>query len=149
LLSIVLLLTLNLCDGFKRGEKGKYKEEAKKMQPNEPRAPLEEMSVQVTFRPEECSFKSKSGDTLSMHYTGFLPDGKVFDSSLSRGTPFDFQLGTGQVIPGWDRGLQGMCVGEKRKLTIPPHFAYGEQGYPPVIPPSATLIFDVELLEIK
>ena len=84
-----------------------------------------------------------------MHYTGTLEDGTKFDSSLDRDSPFVFTLGQGQVIKGWDRGLVGMCVGEKRRLKIPPHLAYGERGAPPTIPPNARLIFTVELLEIK
>lgn len=77
-----------------------------------------------------------------------LKDGDVFDSSLERG-PFEFQLGVGNVIPGWEMGLQGMCIGEKRKLVVPPELGYGVDGYPPVIPPSATLVFDVELVGLK
>ncbi len=90
----------------------------------------------------------KSGDMVSMHYTGWLTNGKKFDSSLEYGAPFDFTLGIGEVIPGWDMGIEGMLVGGKRKLTIPSKLAYGEFGAGP-IPPSATLIFDVELLDIK
>ncbi|CAO3619584.1 unnamed protein product [Mucor hiemalis] len=99
---------------------------------------------------EECTVRSNNGDTLSMHYTGTLFDtGVKFDSSLDRKEPFVFQLGQGRVIQGWDKGLLNMCVGEKRKLTIPPHLGYGDQGAGGVIPPKATLVFEVELLEIK
>lgn len=96
----------------------------------------------------ECeeSRRTKSGDTVQMHYTGTLDDGTKFDSSLDRGQPFSFQLGVGQVIKGWDEGLVGMCQGDKRKLTIPPHMAYGDNGAGDVIPPGATLHFDVELI---
>lgn len=90
----------------------------------------------------------KSGDTVSIHYTGTLTDGTKFDSSVDRGAPFETQIGTGAVIEGWDKGVVGMKVGGKRKLTIPPHMGYGEQGMGQ-IPPNSTLIFDVELLEIK
>jgi FKBP-type peptidyl-prolyl cis-trans isomerase len=88
------------------------------------------------------------GDTLSVHYTGWLEDGTQFDSSVDRGTPFEFILGEGNVIAGWDEGLVGIQEGGKRKLIIPPDLAYGASGSGP-IPPNATLTFEVELLEIK
>lgn len=91
----------------------------------------------------------KSGDTILMHYTGTLENGQKFDSSVDRGQPFETQIGVGQVIKGWDQGVIGMKVGGKRKLTIPSNLAYGEQGIPGAIPGNATLIFELELLEIK
>jgi FKBP-type peptidyl-prolyl cis-trans isomerase len=90
----------------------------------------------------------KRGDTVNVHYTGWLEDGTKFDSSVDRDEPFSFVLGTGQVIQGWDQGVAKMRVGDKVRLTIPPELAYGERGYPGAIPPSATLIFEVELLSI-
>ncbi len=85
---------------------------------------------------------------ITVHYTGWLTDGKKFDSSVDRGQPFSFTLGAGQVIAGWDQGFAGMKVGGKRKLTIPSHMGYGAHGAGGVIPPNATLVFEVELLSV-
>merc|ERR1711934_690614 len=115
-----------------------------------------ELKSETTFKPEGCDTarKTKAGDQLSMHYTGTIDEssvtgekGKQFDSSVGRG-PFDFALGQGQVIKGWDQGLLDMCVGEKRELTIPPHLGYGESGAGGDIPGGATLHFEVECLTI-
>ena len=92
---------------------------------------------------------ANAGQKVSVHYTGWTTDGKKFDSSKDRGQAFIFSLGRGEVIRGWDEGVAGMKVGGKRKLTIPYELAYGEKGRPPVIPPKATLIFDIELLKVK
>jgi FKBP-type peptidyl-prolyl cis-trans isomerase len=96
----------------------------------------------------DCSYRSQKGDQISVHYTGSLEDGTVFDSSLGRHQPITFTLGVGQVIKGWDEGLLEMCIGEKRKLIIPSELAYGKRGAGGVIPPDATLIFETELVDI-
>jgi FKBP-type peptidyl-prolyl cis-trans isomerase len=93
--------------------------------------------------------QAAAGKTVSVHYTGKFQDGKVFDSSVSRGDPLTFRLGVGQVIKGWDEGIALMKVGGKAQLTIPPELAYGERGASGVIPPNATLVFDVELVAVK
>jgi FKBP-type peptidyl-prolyl cis-trans isomerase len=90
----------------------------------------------------------KQGDTVTVHYTGWLMDGRKFDSSVDRNEPFVFVLGEGQVIAGWDQGVATMRVGDKLKLTIPPGLAYGREGYPGAIPPDSTLVFEVELLAV-
>jgi peptidylprolyl isomerase len=93
--------------------------------------------------------EASPGATAVVHYTGWLEDGTKFDSSLDRDSPLSFAIGAGEVIPGWDEGVASMRVGGKRELTIPPHLAYGTGGYADVIPPNATLIFEVELLEMR
>ena len=93
--------------------------------------------------------EAASGQTVSVHYRGTLENGKQFDASYDRGTPFTFPLGAGRVIKGWDEGVVGMKVGGKRKLVIPPDLAYGSRGAGGVIPPNATLVFEVELLDAK
>ncbi len=108
-----------------------------------------QLEARVTFQPSNCRRRSRKGDKLSMHYVGRLQDsGRKFDSSRDRDRPFDFTLGVGQVIRGWDEGVSGMCVGETRRLVVPPGMAYGEDGVGDVIPPCATLVFEVELLDI-
>ncbi len=92
---------------------------------------------------------AQTGQHVKVDYTGWLTNGKKFDSSVGTGHPFDFMLGAGQVIKGWDEGVAGMKVGGKRQLHIPPDLAYGAKGYPGAIPPNATLIFDVQLVDVK
>ncbi len=92
---------------------------------------------------------AQTGQRVKVDYTGWLTNGKKFDSSVGSGKPFEFKLGAGEVIKGWDEGVAGMKVGGKRQLKIPPDLAYGASGYPPVIPPNSTLIFDVTLRGVE
>jgi FKBP-type peptidyl-prolyl cis-trans isomerase len=92
---------------------------------------------------------AKEGSHVRVHYTGWLTTGKKFDSSVDAGKPFDFTIGNGEVIKGWEEGVAGMKVGGKRQLRIPPELAYGAEGSPPTIPPNATLIFDIQLLGVQ
>ncbi|HEX6668688.1 MAG TPA: FKBP-type peptidyl-prolyl cis-trans isomerase [Gemmatimonadales bacterium] len=105
---------------------------------------LQYQDVTVGSGPE-----AREGQVAVVHYTGWLTDGTKFDSSRDRNAPFSFPLGAGQVIRGWDEGVAGMKVGGRRKLLIPASLGYGDMGAPPVIPPGATLVFDVELLDLK
>jgi FKBP-type peptidyl-prolyl cis-trans isomerase len=93
--------------------------------------------------------EAKPGHKVKVDYTGWLTNGKKFDSSVGTGRPFEFMLGAGQVIKGWDEGVAGMKVGGKRQLRIPPELAYGAKGYPGAIPPNSTLVFDVQLVDVK
>jgi FKBP-type peptidyl-prolyl cis-trans isomerase FkpA len=107
------------------------------------------MSLQVDDMKVGTGVEAVSGKTVTVHYVGTLTNGSKFDSSRDRGQGFTFRLGAGQVIQGWDKGVAGMKVGGLRKLTIPPDMAYGARGFPPVIPPHSTLVFEVELLDVK
>ncbi|KAI8107339.1 hypothetical protein M9434_001981 [Picochlorum sp. BPE23] len=93
--------------------------------------------------------KPKVGDLVHVHYTGKFTDGRKFDSSHDRGQPLEFRVGKGMVIRGWDEGVLTMSLGEKAVITCQPEYAYGAQGFPPVIPPNSVLVFDVELVDIK
>ena len=105
--------------------------------------------LQYTVDRPGTGAQPKAGQTVAVHYTGWLPDGTKFDSSRDRGAPIEFPLGQGRVIPGWDEGIAMMKVGEKRTLVIPPNLAYGARGAGGVIPPNATLVFKVELMDAR
>ena len=107
-----------------------------------------ENELKITINQNGSGDSAETGMSVSVHYTGKLEDGTVFDSSIPRGQPFTFTLGAGQVIKGWDLGVEGMKLGEKRSLVIPPNLGYGIRGAGATIPPNATLIFDIELLEV-
>jgi FKBP-type peptidyl-prolyl cis-trans isomerase FkpA len=123
--------------------KGDHPQAKPEAPPPDPNAKLEIVEV----APGKGTEVAKAGDRVAVHYTGKLPDGKQFDSSIGR-TPIQFELGAGRVIKGWDQGIAGMKVGQKRKLIIPPALGYGAAGAGPDIPPNATLHFDVELVSI-
>ena len=110
---------------------------------------MEDQGLKIEVLQDGTGEEAKNGDNVSVHYVGTLEDGTKFDSSIDRGEPFSFDLGASRVIKGWDLGILGMKIGEKRKLTIPSDLAYGNDGIPNVIPPQATLIFEVELLNIN
>ncbi|OAD80442.1 hypothetical protein PHYBLDRAFT_17816 [Phycomyces blakesleeanus NRRL 1555(-)] len=108
-----------------------------------------QIGIKKKIPEEQCTIRSRDGDSLSMHYTGTLFEtGDKFDSSVDRNQPLEFTLGTGRVIKGWDLGLKNMCIGEKRRLVIPPHLGYGANGMGSAIPGGSTLVFDVELVDI-
>jgi FKBP-type peptidyl-prolyl cis-trans isomerase len=107
------------------------------------------MSLQVDDMKVGTGDEATAGKTVVVHYVGTLTNGSKFDSSRDRNEGFSFRLGAGQVIQGWDKGVAGMKVGGLRKLTIPPEMGYGSRGFPPVIPPNSTLVFEVELLSVK
>ncbi|KZT10778.1 uncharacterized protein LAESUDRAFT_643547 [Laetiporus sulphureus 93-53] len=111
--------------------------------------PPTELEINTTYLPEDCKVKAQNGDVLNVHYTGKLfSNGKKFDSSFDRNKPFQVTLGRGQVIKGWEQGLQGMCVNEKRTLSIPSDLAYGKRAMGSAIPANSALVFDVELVSL-
>jgi len=107
------------------------------------------MGVQIEEIRQGTGAEARSGNKVTVHYVSTLTNGKKFDSSRDRGKGFEFELGAGEVIAGWDQGVAGMKVGQVRKLTISPDLAYGAGGFPPVIPPNSTLVFEVELLDVR
>ncbi|XP_076340186.1 peptidyl-prolyl cis-trans isomerase Fkbp12 [Tachypleus tridentatus] len=108
------------------------------------------MGVEIeTIKPGDGQTFPKVGQTVVVHYTGTLSSGEKFDSSRDRGQPFKFKIGKGEVIKGWDHGVAQMSVGQRAKLMCSPDYAYGEIGHPGIIPPNATLTFDVELLRLE
>ena len=141
-------------DSSTGGVQMKHKDEIINSLPQMPmetsKPPQGKLQIGVKKRVEDCELQASKGDSLHMHYRGYLKDGgSEFDNSYKRGQPLIFTLGTGQVIKGWDQGLLGICAGEKRKLIIPPHLAYGEMGSPPTIPPDSTLVFEVEAVKVE
>ncbi|HRE04245.1 MAG TPA: FKBP-type peptidyl-prolyl cis-trans isomerase [Opitutaceae bacterium] len=105
--------------------------------------------LQIEHLVQGTGRRPRKGELVTVHYTGKFLDGQTFDSSVDRNEPFSFVLGGGQVIAGWDLGVATLREGDKVKLTLPPHLAYGAEGYPGAIPPNATLIFDIELLRVE
>lgn len=144
--SLVLLLVLTACFTFAQG--GNPDNSAPPKVTGKPKTMLG--GLEYWDLKEGTGATAKNGQTVTVHYTGWLTNGKKFDSSVDRGQPFTVRpLGTAPVIKGWNEGIVGMKVGGKRQLRIPPELAYGARGYPGVIPPNATLIFDVELLSVQ
>jgi FKBP-type peptidyl-prolyl cis-trans isomerase FkpA len=137
---LVLGISVALLAGVRADDKDKDKKENKVV--------TTKSGLKYEDLKEGSGDAAKSGDQVEVHYTGWLKDGTKFDSSKDRGKPFNFELGAGKVIKGWDEGVAGMKVGGKRKLTIPSELGYGKRGYPPVIPANAELTFEVELLKI-
>lgn len=115
---------------------------------SKPAIPSDKLDIEI-ISPGDGKTFPQPGDLLTVHYTGTLTNGKKFDSSVDRNKPFQFRIGQGMVIQGWDQGFAKLSLGEKARLTVPPLMAYGNRGFPGLIPPMSTLIFDVELLKIN
>ncbi|XP_063149764.1 peptidyl-prolyl cis-trans isomerase FKBP11 [Candoia aspera] len=140
----VFLLLLLGC-----GTRGREQQEEEEEQASKTETPLQALQIEtLVASPEGCTERSATGDTLEIHYTGTLEDGRIIDTSLSR-DPLQVELGKRQVIPGLEQSLLDMCVGEKRRVIIPPHLAYGKRGSPPAIPADAVLQFEVELIRLS
>lgn len=133
---------------FPEEEKAESSPQTKDNQPKQEAPMAKELKIEV-IQEGSGDRVTKPGDTISVHYVGTLTDGTKFDSSVDRGEPFEFTVGSGQVIRGWDEGLLGMKVGEKRRLTIPSEMGYGSRGAGALIPPNSTLVFETELMGIK
>lgn len=146
ILGVATIIVLGIA-GFVLSLNETPEEENNQITQQEQTMPTNELKIEDTLIGE--GEEAVAGKLISVHYTGTLEDGTKFDSSLDRGTPFEFTLGAGQVIQGWEQGFSGMKVGGKRKLTIPSDLAYGQAGVPGAIPPNATLLFDVELLNVS
>ena len=144
ILSLSALVGCNKCSDPKTATEGKTE-----APPTETTPPVEATELKIEEVQAGSGEEAVEGKEVTVHYTGKLTDGKQFDSSVDRNEPFKFRLGAGMVIPGWEQGIKGMKVGGKRKLTIPPQLGYGERGAGGVIPPNATLVFDVELLGVQ
>lgn len=141
-------------DSSSGGEPMKHRDEIinslPRMPTEKPKEPVGKLQIGIMKRAENCKRQAQKGDNLEMHYRGSLKQGGgEFDNSYKRGQPLSFRLGEGSVIKGWDQGLLGICAGEKRKLVIPPHLAYGDIGSPPTIPPGSTLVFEVEAVSVE
>jgi FKBP-type peptidyl-prolyl cis-trans isomerase FkpA len=147
LFSLVALTGCQKCSEAKKAGESTPGATSTTAEPGKEEGGVTELKVEDTAA--GTGAEAVEGKEVTVHYTGTLTNGTKFDSSVDRQQPFSFRLGSGMVIPGWDQGIKGMKVGGKRKLTIPPQLAYGERGAGGVIPPNATLVFEVELLDVK
>ena len=153
LLLLATMLVLSACGGGDEPEATESGGSSEEVAAEDEECPTETTTTDsgLQIKEIECGEgeEAAKGDTLEVHYEGRLEDGTKFDASRDHGSTFEFQVGAGQVIQGWDEGLIGMKIGGIRELTIPPELGYGAQGAPPAIPPNSTLVFEVELVDIK